>query len=44
MDPIIVPGIDNLKELFTLGITVTTAVSLIGISEAPKLKNGWPNA
>ena len=38
------PGTDSLKELFKFEMTVTTAVSLIGISDAPKPRKGWPKA
>src|SRR5688500_5674960 len=40
IDPTICPGTASLNELFMFAMTVTTDDSVIGISEAPRLKNG----
>ena len=34
------PGTASLNELFMLEMTVTTDDSVIGMSDAPKLRNG----
>jgi len=40
MVPTICPGTASLNELLTLGITVTTEASVIGIWEDPRLRKG----
>src|ERR1043165_6243589 len=40
IEPTILPGTDSLNELFMFEMTVTTDDSVIGMSDAPRLKNG----
>src|SRR5215210_9374085 len=44
IEPTIRLGTDSLKELLAFGTTVTTELSVIGMSATPRLRKGWPKA